>query len=64
MTPNPSKTRSNKSVSDDILARVLSSLEEDKAEDVVVIDLHGKSEMADHMVVCSGSLGAKRLEGR
>lgn len=37
-----------------LLARILKSLEEDKAEDVVVIDLHGKSEMADHMVVCSG----------
>ena len=29
-------------------------LEDDKAEDVVVIDLAGKSEMADHMVVASG----------
>ena len=37
-----------------LLERVLSSLAEDKAEDVVVIDLRGKSEMADHMVVCSG----------
>lgn len=37
-----------------LLARILKSLEDDKAEDVVVIDLHGKSEMADHMVVCSG----------
>lgn len=37
-----------------LLAHILTSLEKDKAEDVVVIDLHGKSEMADHMVVCSG----------
>ncbi|WP_371169417.1 ribosome silencing factor [Aliiroseovarius sp. 2305UL8-7] len=43
-----------KNVSDDMLTRVLSSLEDDKAEDVVVIDLRGKSEIADHMVVCSG----------
>ncbi|UWQ13852.1 ribosome silencing factor [Aliiroseovarius sp. M344] len=42
------------SVSDNILSRVLSSLDDDKAEDVVIIDLRGKSEMADHMVVCSG----------
>ncbi|MHA6265777.1 ribosome silencing factor [uncultured Aliiroseovarius sp.] len=42
------------SVSDDILSRVLSSLEDDKAEEVVTIDLRGKSEMADHMVICSG----------
>ncbi|RYH08217.1 ribosome silencing factor [Tropicimonas sp. IMCC6043] len=37
-----------------LLERILSSLAEDKAEDVVVIDLRGKSEMADSMVVCSG----------
>ena len=33
---------------------VLSSLESDKAEDIVTIDLRGKSAVADHMVVCSG----------
>ncbi len=38
----------------ELLAFILSTLDEDKAEDVVVIDLQGKSEMADHMVVCSG----------
>ncbi len=37
-----------------LLERILSSLYEDKAEDVIPIDLHGKSEMADHMVVASG----------
>lgn len=37
-----------------LLAFILKTLDEDKAEDVVVIDLLGKSEMADHMVVCSG----------
>lgn len=37
-----------------LLERILFSLDEDKAEDVVAIDLRGKSEMADHMVVCSG----------
>ncbi|WP_231700946.1 ribosome silencing factor [Aliiruegeria sabulilitoris] len=37
-----------------LLERILSSLAEDKAEDVVTIGLRGKSEMADHMVVCSG----------
>lgn len=39
---------------DPMLARVLSSLENDKAEDVVAIDLRGRSEMADHMVIASG----------
>ena len=40
--------------SDQLLERILSSLDDDKAEDVVTIDLRGKSEIADHMVVCSG----------
>lgn len=40
--------------SDEVLALVLSSLEDDKAEDIVAIDLAGKSSMADHMVICSG----------
>ena len=37
-----------------ILELVLSSLEDDKAEDIVTIDLRGKTAMADHMVICSG----------
>lgn len=37
-----------------LLERIVSSLEEDKAEEIVKINLAGKSEMADHMVVCSG----------
>lgn len=40
--------------SEKLLERILSSLDEDKAEDVVKIDLRGKSAMADYMVVCSG----------
>ena len=40
--------------SDAILAAVLTSLEDDKAEDVVQIDLRGISEIGDHMVICSG----------
>jgi len=37
-----------------LLERVLASLDDDKAEDVVTIDLRGKSSIADHMVICSG----------
>lgn len=40
--------------SDAILKVVLSSLNDDKAEDIVQIDLRGKSQMGDHMVICSG----------
>ncbi len=37
-----------------LLALVRHSLDEDKAEDVVVIDLKGKSAFADYMVIASG----------
>ena len=40
--------------SKDLLDRILTSLEESKAEDVISIDLKGKSEIADHMVICTG----------
>ncbi len=40
--------------SDALLARILSSLDDDKAEDIVQIDLRGKSSIGDFMVVCSG----------
>ena len=40
--------------SDGILAAILTSLSDDKAEDVAEISLRGKSEMADHMVIASG----------
>jgi ribosome-associated protein len=40
--------------SDLLLVAVLSSLSDDKAEDVVQIDLRGKTEIGDHMVICSG----------
>ena len=44
----------NQPSSEELLDRILSSLDEDKAEDVVSIPLKGKSEMADFMVICSG----------
>ena len=40
--------------SDAILELVLTSLDDDKAEDILTIDLHGKTAMADHMVICTG----------
>jgi ribosome-associated protein len=36
------------------LAAILKSLDDDKAEDIVQIDLRGKSAMCDYMVICSG----------
>ncbi|MCX7558426.1 ribosome silencing factor [Sulfitobacter sp. F26204] len=40
--------------SDALLVSILQTLEDDKAEDIVQIDLRGKTEIGDHMVVCSG----------
>ncbi|SDI47321.1 ribosome silencing factor [Lutimaribacter saemankumensis] len=40
--------------SDALLASILTSLENDKAEDIVQIDLRGKSSIGDYMIVCSG----------
>lgn len=40
--------------SDGLLAAILKSLDDDKAEDVVQISLRGKSEMGDYMVIATG----------
>ncbi len=48
------KTSQSGADSETQLARILKSLSDDKAEDVVQIDLHGKSSIADYMVICSG----------
>ncbi len=37
-----------------LLSRILSSLDQDKAEDVVTIDLEGRSSIADGLVIASG----------
>jgi ribosome-associated protein len=49
--PNPRRTALDEGA---LLDAVLRSLDDDKAEEVVTIPLAGKSEMADHMVICSG----------
>lgn len=40
--------------SDLLLDRVLKSLDDDNAQDIVQVDLRGKSEMTDYMVICTG----------
>ncbi|QYJ07267.1 ribosome silencing factor [Qipengyuania flava] len=39
---------------DPLLALVLQQLDDDQAQEVVTIDLEGKSSVADHMVIASG----------
>jgi ribosome-associated protein len=42
------------SASEATLAVILSELDDNKAEDIVQIDLRGKTSIGDYMVVCSG----------
>ena len=42
------------SETDSLLALVLEHLDDDQAQDIVTIDLEGKSSIADHMVIASG----------
>ncbi|MCV3274292.1 ribosome silencing factor [Roseobacter sp. WL0113] len=47
-------TATDMATSEALLATILSSLTDDKAEDIVQIDLRGKTEIGDYMVICSG----------
>ena len=49
-----STQQTSQHTSDDMLALVLNSLDDDKAEEVVTIDLRGRTAIADHMVIASG----------
>ncbi|MEH6749508.1 MAG: ribosome silencing factor [Paracoccaceae bacterium] len=40
--------------SEELLAHILNQLEDDKAEEIVQIDLRGKTAIGDYMVICSG----------
>lgn len=40
--------------SEDLVAFVTARLDEDKSEDIVVIDLRGRTAIADYMVIASG----------
>lgn len=49
-----SGTKTANSLSQQTLDTVLSILDENKAEEIVKIDLRGKSSIGDFMVICSG----------
>lgn len=53
-TKIPVKRGAKNPSGDKLLSHILVSLDENKAESIVSINLHGKSEMADHMVICTG----------
>ena len=52
--PKPTDALSQEHAAADVLALVLKSVDDDKAEDIVQIDLRGRSDVADYMVICSG----------
>lgn len=52
--PQPSDATPQDHRSEDVLELVLKSVDDDKAEDIVQIDLRGRSDVADYMVICSG----------
>ncbi|GGE18577.1 ribosome-associated protein [Gemmobacter megaterium] len=52
--PRSGRTTPADFTSEDVLDAVLASVDDDKAEDIVQIDLRGRSDVADYMVICSG----------
>ncbi len=53
-TATAKAARMSEPTKDELLDFVLVQLDDDQAQDVVAIDLAGKSSIADHMVIASG----------
>lgn len=47
--------KAEKSVSEEILGIAVKSLDDGKAEDIVVMDLQGKTSIANYMIIASGT---------
>ena len=50
----PSPVESSEIIANSALNQVIASLEDSKAENIVSIDITGKSSLGDHMVIASG----------
>ena len=50
----PRRVSSRRDSEDTLLARIRASLDADKAEDIVTIDLEGRSSVADALVIATG----------
>ena len=48
------KPQPRSAAEEEILSRIVQSLDDDKAEDIVTIDLKGRSSLADALVIASG----------
>lgn len=53
-TSTPIQSPVSAELSGELIDTVLASLEDSKAEDIVTLDIAGKSSLADHMVIASG----------
>jgi ribosome-associated protein len=49
-----SRSKPAQLTAEDLVDLVVDSLDGDKAEDITIVDLRGKSSMADHMVIATG----------
>ena len=52
--PKKKKVPAPKAPASELMSRILASLDDDKAEQVVTIDLEGRSSLADAVVIASG----------
>jgi ribosome-associated protein len=54
--PSPAEAAATQTTptSEELLDWIVTSLDDEKAEELVQIDLRGRSEIADYMVICSG----------
>lgn len=57
LTRKSDKSSQEAGPADKLLADIVESLEDHKAQDVIVINLRGKSDIADYMVIATGQSG-------
>ena len=57
LTSKSKKSSKEAGSADKLLADIVESLEDHKAQDVIVINLRGKSDIADYMVIATGQSG-------
>ena len=48
------RVKATKSISEKLLKLITTTLSDEKAEEIVQIDLRGRTEIADYMIICSG----------
>ena len=53
-TPGPNGHHRTQKDGEELLSLIRQRLDDSKAEDVVTVDLHGKSSMCDYMVIATG----------